>query len=127
MKKDFSAFAGLPLETSPQTQVARLSPATTRQSAKDEFSSPVDVPGDGLPSALRWTSTVIVTAALVLALGDAAAIDNWAQNLPDSPVKGPVIVASRNWLDLTKELHLARPAETVRTEYDRINAARFSE
>lgn len=94
-----------------------------------QFASPVDLPPDETAGAgrrgLRWTTIVIVTAAALLALFNATALQGWAQDLPPGPLSERIVTATKGWYALTDRIGLTAPGKTIRAAYDRVKAARF--
>ena len=90
-------------------------------------SSPVDLPPppEPLPHPLRWTSTIIAVATLLLALLNATAIRGWAYQLPANPAADRVVAAAEDWYALTGRLGLNTPVETMHRWWQAAEAARF--
>jgi len=90
--------------------------------------SPVDLPmpADPEPHPLRWTATVIATAAALLALFNATALVGWAHDLPPGLESAKIVAVAEGWYGVTDRLGLTVPGELVRAGYDRLKAARFS-
>jgi hypothetical protein len=78
--------------------------------------SPVDLPEPTtpLPRPLRWTVTVIATAALFLALFNGGAIRGWAYELKPTAFSQRVVAAAEAWYDVTASVGLDRPVEAMR-------------
>ena len=95
-----------------------------------EFASPVDLPpeAEGSPArrGLGWTTMVIATAAALLALFNATALQGWAQDLPPGPMSQRIVAAAEGWYRLTDRIGLTAPGKTIRAAYDRVKAARFA-
>ena len=89
--------------------------------------SPVDLPEPLVPPPhpLPWTSTVIATAAAVLALLNAHAIRGWAYQLPESAASERTIAAAEAWYDLVGRVGLNRPVEVLHGRWQAAKAARF--
>lgn len=90
--------------------------------------SPVDLPGD-LPEdkdALRWATTAIAVATLVLLPLNATAIRGWAYELKPGPATGPIVESAEDWYDATAMLGLNLPVETMRGWWQSLQEAEFS-
>ena len=88
--------------------------------------SPVDLPEPLIPAhPLRWTTTVIVVAALVLGLLNAPAIRGWAWQLPPGPWSERAVTAAEGWYDMVGRLGLNGPVETMHREWQGLRDARF--
>jgi hypothetical protein len=77
--------------------------------------SPVDLPEPPapLPHGLRWTTNVIASAGLVLALLNAHAIRSWSYQLAPSAASSRVVSAAEAWYDIVGQAGLNRPVETM--------------
>ena len=91
--------------------------------------SPVDLPPTiaPLPHPLLWTSVVLASAAVTLALLNAHAIRGWAYQLPNSPTSAHAVTAAEAWYVTTARLGLNRPVETMHQWWRSAEAARFDE
>jgi hypothetical protein len=89
--------------------------------------SPVDLPEPLFPDphALRWTSMVIVTAALLLALLNAPAIRGWAYELPESASSERAVAVAERWYGAVGRLGLNAPVETMHGRWQDVKEARF--
>jgi hypothetical protein len=89
--------------------------------------SPVDLPEPQIPPPhpLRWATTVIVVAALVLTLSNAHAIRGWTYQLPPSPGSARAIVLAEGWYDAVGRLGLNWPVETLHDGWQSLKARRF--
>ena len=87
--------------------------------------SPVDLPEPRPPSAhsLRWTSIVIVVAALTLAFLNADAIRGWTWQLPASPHSARAAAAADWWYAAVDRLQLNRPAAAMRSRWQALKRA----
>jgi hypothetical protein len=83
-------------------------------------------PEDGA-GALRWTIGVLVPTALALAMLNAEAIVNWAQELPANPRTAQAMTAADDWNARTAELGLDGPRKALHRAWKRAQAARWSE
>ena len=77
--------------------------------------SPVDLPEPIVPppDPLRWTSTVIAAAALILSLLNAHAIRSWAYQIPSGGWSEYAVTAAEGWYDAVDVFGLNRPVETM--------------
>ena len=77
--------------------------------------SPVDLPEPLLrePNPLKWVSTVIGTAALVLLLFNAHAVRGWAYQLPPGFWSEQAVAAAEGWYGLVDQVGLNRPFGTM--------------
>jgi hypothetical protein len=73
---------------------------------RDSYEFPTDVGDDDDPGALRWTATVIVVTAGLLALFNAQALAGWAEDLPPGPTSLKLVAATTAWEDTTGSLGL---------------------
>jgi hypothetical protein len=89
--------------------------------------SPVDLPEPLIPPPppLRWTSTVIAVAALVLALLNAHAIRDWAYQLPPGDWSERAVTAAERWYDAVGAFGLNRPVETMHGGWEAQRMRRF--
>jgi hypothetical protein len=94
-----------------------------------DTSSPVDLaePVPPLPHPLRWTTLVILTASLVLAIFNAGAIRGWSYQLTPGPVSARIVAAAEGWYDLTAAAGLDRPAATLRGWWLKVKELRFGD
>ena len=90
--------------------------------------SPVDLPEPLIPprSPLRWTSTVIAVATLVLALLNAHAIRGWAYQLPPGDWSERTVSASEAWYDAVGELGLNRPVAAMHGGWESLRTRPFA-
>ena len=89
--------------------------------------SPVDLPEPLFPEphGLRWTSTVIATAAVLLALFNAAAIRGWTYELPEGSVSERAVAVGEAWYGFVGRLGLNAPVETMHGRWQKVKEARF--
>ena len=89
--------------------------------------SPVDLlePLIPPPHSLRWTSTTIAVATLVLALLNAHAIRGWAYQLPPGAWSERALTAAEGWYDAVGGFGLNRPVETMHATWERVRVRRF--
>ena len=89
--------------------------------------SPVDLPEPSapLPDPLRWTSHVIVLAALILSVLNAHAIRGWSYQLPPGAVSAKIVVAAEGWHDRLDRIGLNRPSEAMRDWWRSLRDRRF--
>lgn len=89
--------------------------------------SPVDLPEPLIPPphALRWTSTVIAVAALVLAFLNAHAIRGWTYQLPPGAWSERAVTASEAWYDAVGAFGLNRPVESMHAGWGDLRSRRF--
>ncbi len=89
--------------------------------------SPVDLPPSAvpLPHGLRWTSMVLGSAVVTLALLNAHAIRGWAYQLPNNALSARAVAAAEGWYALTGRLGLNRPVETMHGWWQAAEAAQF--
>ena len=89
--------------------------------------SPVDLPPPAapLPHPLLWTSVVLTSAAVTLALLNAHAIRGWAYQLPSNAASARAVAAAEAWYGLTARLGLNRPVETMHRWWQSAEGARF--
>ena len=89
--------------------------------------SPVDLPEPLLPASnpLRWTTTVIGVAALVLALTNAHAMRGWARQLPPGPWSERAVIAAEGWYEAVGRFGLNRPVETMHGGWQSLKDRRF--
>ena len=91
--------------------------------------SPVDLPPSAvpLPHPLLWTTMVIASATVTLALLNAHAIRGWAYQLPNNAASARAVAAAEAWYALTARLGLNRPVETMHQWWQSAESARFEE
>ena len=91
--------------------------------------SPVDLPEPLIPPPhpLRWTTTVIAVAALVLALLNAHAIRGWAWQLPPGPWSERAVIVAEGWYEAIGRLGLNRPVEAMHGEWQALKDRRFED
>jgi hypothetical protein len=65
----------------------------------------------------RWTTTVIATATLLLALANAHAIQGWFDERPAGSLTEPLRTPIWRWTDLTARAGLDRPRATLRRQW----------
>jgi hypothetical protein len=82
-------------------------------------------PSTPLPHGLRWTSIVIATASLLLALLNAHAIRGWSYQLPPSAASARVVSAAETWYDALDEGGLNRPVEAMHGWWQAARDVRF--
>jgi hypothetical protein len=89
--------------------------------------SPVDLPAPPvpLPHGLRWATSVIVWAALVLALLNAHAIRSWSYQLPPSAASAQIVSAAETWYAIVDRAGLNRPVEAMQGWWQSAKDARF--
>jgi len=89
--------------------------------------SPVDLPEPPapLPHGLRWTTTAIAIAALLLALLNAHAIRGWSYQLTPNAASARIVTAAEAWYDTVGRAGLNRPVETMHGWWQSARAARF--
>jgi hypothetical protein len=88
--------------------------------------SPVDLPESLIsPHPLRWTTTVIAVAALVLAVLNAPAIRGWAWQLPPGPWSERAVTVAESWYGMIGRFGLNRPVETMHRGWQGLRDARF--
>ena len=80
--------------------------------------SPIPAPADpddqlALARSLRWTTTVIGVAALVLVLFNATALKNWSASLNPNTVTVAAAGVAAGWEDLTGRIGLTAPRAVV--------------
>lgn len=71
---------------------------------RDSYEFPADVGEDDDPGALRWTVTVIAVTAGLLALFNASALTEWAEDLPPGPASEKLVAAATVWEESTGAL-----------------------
>ena len=69
-------------------------------------------------SGLRWCSAAIAAATLVLALGNADSVRNWADGLRPSPWSQPVRDAAERWASFTTATRLSLARDEVRWTWE---------
>jgi hypothetical protein len=89
--------------------------------------SPVDLPAPPvpLPHGLRWTTTAIFWAALVLALLNAHAVRSWSYQLPPGAASAQVVSAAETWYAIVDRAGLNRPVEAMHGWWQSAKDARF--
>jgi len=89
--------------------------------------SPVDLPEPAvpLPHGLRWTSTAIAVATLVLGLLNAHTLRSWSYQLPPNDYSARVVRVAEAWYDLADEAGLNRPVEAMHGWWQAAKDARF--
>jgi hypothetical protein len=94
-----------------------------------DYASPVDLPDppEPLPGGLRWTTEVIVVAALVLALFNAHALRGWAYRLDTNAATVRLVSAAEGWYEATGRFGLNRPVEAVHAGWQSLKDRRFGE
>ncbi len=75
--------------------------------------------------ALRWTSTVIATAALFLFLFNAAALKNWAASLTPNDVTVAATSLAADWQAMTAQVGLTAPRAVVHDAWAKGRALTF--
>jgi len=75
--------------------------------------------------ALAWTSTVIVTITVLLALFSAASMKSWAETLPPTPTNAVIRQSAEDWYATTERLGLAAPRAGLHTLWQSVRARRF--
>jgi hypothetical protein len=92
-----------------------------------EHLHPVDLPGSqfigGHP--LRWTSGVIATATLFLALTNAISLHGWAAELPPTAFNQRLVDITARWQAITDAVGLGAPRAAVHGVWKQGQAARF--
>jgi hypothetical protein len=88
--------------------------------------SPVDLPEplEAAPNPLRWTSQVILAAALTLALLNAHALRGWTYQLPANAWSARAISAAESWYKTVDRVGLNQPVETMRAGWQALKAPR---
>lgn len=89
--------------------------------------SPVDLPEPLIPppQPLRWTSTAITVAALVLSLLNAHAIRGWAYQLPPGAWSERAVNLAEGWYGAVAAYGLNRPVEAMHRAWEAQRARRF--
>jgi hypothetical protein len=89
--------------------------------------TPVDLPEPLIapPHPLRWTSTVIAVAVLVLGLLNANAIRGWTYQLPPGPWSERAVAAAEGWYNAVDAAGLNRPVETMHSGWEAVRARQF--
>jgi hypothetical protein len=75
--------------------------------------------------ALAWTSTVILTITVLLALFSAASMKSWAETLPPTPTNAIIRQYAEDWFDTTERLGLAAPRAALHAFWQSARAQRF--
>ena len=81
---------------------------------------------DGGAGALCWTAGILVITTLALALLNAGAIANWAQELPASPATAKLVGAAEAWQGTTTALGLETPHATLHGAWRQAESARWT-
>ncbi|HEV2865285.1 MAG TPA: hypothetical protein VGX37_02110 [Allosphingosinicella sp.] len=89
--------------------------------------SPVDLPEPLAPppGALRWATTVIAVAALLLALLNAHALRSWAYQLPPGVWSERAVAAAETWYGAMDRLRLNAPVEGMHGRWEQLRARRL--
>jgi len=89
--------------------------------------SPVDLPEPLIPPPhpLRWTSTAIAVAALVLSLLNAHAIRGWAYQLPPGAWSESAVSLAEGWYGAVDAYGLNGPVEAMHRGWEAQRARRF--
>ena len=89
--------------------------------------SPVDLPDppEPLPHPLRWISTAIAVATLVLALLNAHTLRSWSYQLPPNDYSARVVTLAERWYDLADAAGLNKPVEAMHGWWQGVKDARF--
>jgi hypothetical protein len=89
--------------------------------------SPVDLPEPAAPPPhqLRWTSQVILVAALLLAVLNAHAIRGWAYQLPPGPYSARAAMAADAWYGAVGAFGLNRPVAILHERWKSLKTHRF--
>ncbi|MEA3029909.1 MAG: hypothetical protein QOJ53_2019 [Sphingomonadales bacterium] len=89
--------------------------------------SPVDLPDPPapLPHPLRWTTTVIAVATLLLALLNAPAIRGWSYQLTPNAYSARIVTAAETWYDAADRIGFNRPVETMHGWWQWLKERRF--
>jgi len=92
-----------------------------------EVGSPVRIEGDPVDHRhpLRWTSVLIGTATLLLALMNAQAISGWFDELPPNATVEQLRDPVAGWNGMTARVGLDRPRTWLRGRWKAAQAARF--
>ncbi|MDB5692291.1 MAG: hypothetical protein JWO81_1354 [Alphaproteobacteria bacterium] len=101
-----------------------------RRPEQDGFAhslSPVDLPEPSapLPHGLRWTTTAIACASLVLALLNAPAVRSWSYQLPPSTASARVVSGAEAWYGIVGRAGLNRPVEAMHGWWQAARDMRF--
>jgi len=91
-------------------------------------SSPVDLPEPAEPlphDGLKWTSTIIGVATLVLLVFNAHTLRGWAYELAPTETTAKVVTLSESWYDTTARLSLNRPVESLHHWWRSVMNMRF--
>ena len=78
-------------------------------------------------SGLAWTSCVIATTCLLLALFNAASIRSWADGLAPTPANLAIQRAADGWADFTGVVGLAAPRAGLHSAWEAARGLRFPE
>ena len=79
-------------------------------------SSPVDLPEPAVPlphDGLKWASTIIAVATLILLVFNAHTLRGWAYDLHPTDTTARIVTASETWYDATARLGLNRPVGSL--------------
>jgi hypothetical protein len=89
--------------------------------------SPVDLPEPPtpLPHGLRWTTTAIAVATLLLALLNAHAIRGWSYQLTPNAASTRIVAAAEAWYDTLDRAGLNRPVAAMHGWWQSARSARF--
>jgi hypothetical protein len=89
--------------------------------------SPVDLPPPPvpLPHPLRWTTSVIVIATLVLALFNARTLQSWSYQLPPNAATARIVTGAEAWYAATDRFGLNRPVAILHGWWEKARTARF--
>ncbi|MEA3013556.1 MAG: hypothetical protein QOD42_2101 [Sphingomonadales bacterium] len=91
--------------------------------------SPVDLPEPAEPlphDGLRWTSTIIVLATLILLVFNAHTLRGWAYELHPTDANAKIVSASEGWYDATASIGLNRPVEALHKAWREVMNLRFA-
>jgi hypothetical protein len=91
--------------------------------------SPVDLPDPPtpLPHPLRWTTTAIAVATLLLALLNANAIRGWSYQLTPNAYSARIVAAAEAWYDAVEPVGLNRPVEAMHGWWQKVKNLRFED
>lgn len=73
--------------------------------------SPIDLAEEddaALQTGWGWIWGVLASSSVVLALFNAHAVRNWAEQLPPSAMTAPIVAAAEHWYDTADRLGLNR-------------------
>lgn len=91
--------------------------------------SPVDLPDPAEPlphDGLKWASTIIVLATLILLVFNAHTLRGWAYELHPTETTAKIVSASETWYDATARLALNRPVESLHRAWRSVMNLRFA-